>query len=79
MIHRRLKLDVPGEPFELVGEVGDRPEWQDADQAARAILDLLEASLYEDEFTGLLLLARENGLPIAGALNFIGGEALYGR
>lgn len=27
----------------------------------------------------LLLLAYEDGLPIAGALNFIGGEALYGR
>ncbi len=27
----------------------------------------------------LLLLAYEEGLPIAGALNFIGGEALYGR
>ena len=27
----------------------------------------------------LLLLAYEGGLPIAGALNFIGGEALYGR
>ncbi|MDE1468561.1 GNAT family N-acetyltransferase [Aurantiacibacter sp. D1-12] len=27
----------------------------------------------------LLLLAYEHGLPIAGALNFVGGEALYGR
>ncbi|MGB3797334.1 MAG: GNAT family N-acetyltransferase [Alteraurantiacibacter sp.] len=27
----------------------------------------------------LLLLAFEDGMPIAGALNFIGGEALYGR
>ena len=27
----------------------------------------------------LLLLAFEGGIPIAGALNFIGGEALYGR
>ncbi|WP_271078901.1 GNAT family N-acetyltransferase [Aurantiacibacter sp. MUD61] len=27
----------------------------------------------------LLLLAFEEGLPIAGALNFIGGDALYGR
>jgi len=27
----------------------------------------------------LLILALQDGLPIAGALNFIGGEALYGR
>ena len=27
----------------------------------------------------LLLMAFDNGLPIAGALNFIGGDALYGR
>ncbi|GLK75640.1 hypothetical protein GCM10008171_08940 [Methylopila jiangsuensis] len=27
----------------------------------------------------LLVLAEENGRPIAGALNFIGGDALYGR
>jgi predicted N-acyltransferase len=27
----------------------------------------------------LLILAYESGLPIAGALNFIGGDALYGR
>lgn len=27
----------------------------------------------------LLVLASENGVPIAGALNFIGGSALYGR
>jgi len=27
----------------------------------------------------LLVLAYENGEPVAGALNFIGGEALYGR
>ena len=27
----------------------------------------------------LLILAKRNGRPVAGALNFIGGEALYGR
>jgi len=27
----------------------------------------------------LLVLALDNGIPVAGALNFIGGDALYGR
>ena len=27
----------------------------------------------------LLVLAQQDGVPVAGALNFIGGDALYGR
>ena len=42
----------------------------------RAAFDLLSASMSEQR---LLVLAYKDDLPIAGALNFIGEEALYGR
>lgn len=42
----------------------------------RSAFDLLGQRMGEDI---LLVLAYEDGLPIAGALNFIGREALYGR
>lgn len=42
----------------------------------RAAFDLLGERMGEDI---LLVLAFEDGMPIAGALNFIGEEALYGR
>ena len=42
----------------------------------RAAFDLLGERMGE---AVLLLLAYEDGMPIAGALNFIGAEALYGR
>ena len=42
----------------------------------RAAFDLFGETMGEDI---LLVLALENSEPIAGALNFIGGEALYGR
>ena len=42
----------------------------------RAAFDLLSETMGEDL---LLVLAFAGGQPIAGALNFIGGEAIYGR
>jgi uncharacterized protein len=42
----------------------------------RAAFDLFGERMGDDV---LLLLAFEDGRPIAGALNFIGGEAIYGR
>ena len=42
----------------------------------RAAFDLFGERMGE---TILLLLAFEDGRPIAGALNFVGGEAIYGR
>ncbi|WP_299309887.1 GNAT family N-acetyltransferase [uncultured Croceicoccus sp.] len=42
----------------------------------REAFDLIGASMGEDV---LLMLAFEDGTPVAGALNFIGPDALYGR
>ncbi len=42
----------------------------------RSAFDLIGETMGEDV---LLILAFEDGQPIAGALNFIGGEAIYGR
>jgi uncharacterized protein len=42
----------------------------------RAAFSELSATMADDI---LLILAERHGVPIAGALNFIGGEALYGR
>lgn len=42
----------------------------------RAAFDLIGERLGD---TVLLMLALEDGMPIAGALNFVGGDTLYGR
>ncbi len=42
----------------------------------RAFFDLVHEEMRDDV---LLILARENGVPIAGALNFIGRDTLFGR
>ena len=42
----------------------------------RAAFDLLGASMADKM---LLVLAEEDGVPVAGALNFIGPDRLYGR
>jgi len=87
---RRTAQDFGGE---IVGLTGDaiRPEHWDAfwhfyqDTGARkwgtpyltrAFFDIAQETLADDM---LLVLALRDGRPVAGALNFIGRETLYGR
>ncbi len=90
---RRERRGAQGFGGEIVQLTGDsiRPEHWDAfwrfyqDTGARkwgspyltrAFFDILHETMSDDV---LLVLALQNGAPIAGALNFIGQDALFGR
>ncbi|MDJ1009124.1 MAG: GNAT family N-acetyltransferase [Paracoccaceae bacterium] len=90
---RRERRVAQGFGGEIVGLTGDalRPEHWDAfwrfyqDTGARkwgtpyltrGFFDAAQATLRDDM---LLVLAIRDGVPVAGALNFIGRETLYGR
>ncbi|MHA3913961.1 GNAT family N-acetyltransferase [Halovulum sp. GXIMD14793] len=87
---RRIAQDFGGQIIELTGD-DLRPEHWDAfwmfyqdtgnrkwgrPYLTRQFFDLAQETLRDDI---LLVLALRDGQPIAGALNFIGAETLYGR
>lgn len=51
---RSLTINVPGDSFRLRGRVADQEITHDPDVAGDAILDLLECSLYPDDYEAVV-------------------------